>query len=199
MRPSTVVAILSLAAGVAPSVALPLPAIKYASLLLHLRMLKFYPSLHCRSGGAGVNLNRVRALSPHLHPPSPPSLLPRDPSTRLPHSEPPPTPPLQNTLSSSPPHPHLVPLPPSPPPPPPHPPTPPPTPPPLPPLLYHPKPSYAYPPSFGHLSENRLPPDHSHLTEEGFSLLSERADQRIKLAARAYVRKLLTTPMDVLD
>jgi hypothetical protein len=44
MRASTAVAILSLAAGAAPSIALPLPAVKYASLLLHLRMLKIYPS-----------------------------------------------------------------------------------------------------------------------------------------------------------
>ena len=41
MRASTAVAILSLTAEVALSVALPLPAMKYASLLLHLRCSSF--------------------------------------------------------------------------------------------------------------------------------------------------------------
>ena len=41
MRASTAVAILSLAAGVAPSVALPFPAMKYASLFLHLQWSSF--------------------------------------------------------------------------------------------------------------------------------------------------------------
>ena len=169
MRLSTAVVILCLAAGVAPSVALPLPTVKYASLLklLHLRMLTFYPSLHCRSGGADVNLNMLnkpRSLSPHLYPPSPPHEVP------LPPSHPPP---------------HEVPLPPSPS----HPPPPPPS------HLHHPKPLYAYAPPVTHLFGDRLPPDGRFLTEDGLSLLSE-ADLRIKPAARAYVRELLTTPMD---
>ena len=45
MRASTAVAILSLAAGLAPSVALPLPAMKYAPLFLASVMLNVYPSL----------------------------------------------------------------------------------------------------------------------------------------------------------
>jgi len=50
MRASTVVAILSLAAGIAPSVALPLPTIEYASLFwLHPRCPIF--TLLCRSRG----------------------------------------------------------------------------------------------------------------------------------------------------
>ena len=45
MRASTVVTILSLIAWVALSVALPLPASKYASIFVASAMLKFYPSV----------------------------------------------------------------------------------------------------------------------------------------------------------
>jgi hypothetical protein len=97
MRASTAVAILYLAAGVAPSIALPLPAIKYASLLLHLRMVKFYPSLHCRSqaGGASVNLDKPRALglSPYRDSPSSLSSHEDSPSSLPPEDLLPPSPP----------------------------------------------------------------------------------------------------------
>ena len=65
MRASTIVTILSLAASVAPSVALPLPAIKYASLLLHPRCPSF--TLLCRSRGGALK----KPTTPEPKPPTP--------------------------------------------------------------------------------------------------------------------------------
>ena len=225
MRVSTVVAILGLAAGVAPSVALPIPAMKCASLLLHLRFSSFI--LLCRSRGATFS----------LHPDSPPL---------LPQSMPPPQHPGPNYPSPNPPSFAQQPRPiyPNPPsfvqqprpwPP-----------------LQHPQPIYPNPPPFVH---QLLPPSARPLTPSSISHtppttdhtppttdrtpsatsntppttyhaprdtphtprdippsqcqsssplslereLLERVDQRIQLAARAYVRELLTAPMNNLD
>ena len=65
MRASTIVTILSLAASIAPSVALPLPAIKYASLLLHPRCPSF--TLLCRSRSSTPK----KPTTPESKPPTP--------------------------------------------------------------------------------------------------------------------------------
>jgi hypothetical protein len=220
MRVSTAVVILSLAASVAPSVALPLPAMTYASLLLHLQFSSFI--LLCRSRGATFSLYS------HSPPPLPqfmPKLLPppQHPGLKYPSPNPPsfvhqPWPPLQYPRPTYPNLPSFVyqPLPPSA-----HPFTPSSTPhtPPstdhtpsstshTPPNTYHTPPDMPHtPPSTYHtpLDTPRTPPDIPPSQYQSSSPLSlerellERVDQRIKLAARAYVRELLTVPMNNLD
>ena len=247
MRVSTVVVILGLAAGVAPSVALPIPAMKCASLLLHLRFSSFI--LLCRSRGATFS----------LHPDSPPLLPqsmppPQHPGPNYPSPNPPsfvqqprPWPPLQHPqpiYPNPPPFVHQL-LPPSArpltpssishtPPTTDHtPPTTDHTPPTTdrtpsstsntPPTTYHtPSSSISHtPPTTDRTpsSTSNTPPTTYHAPRDTphtprdippsqcqssspLSLereLLERVDQRIQLAARAYVRELLTAPMNNLD
>ena len=196
MRVSTAVIILSLAASVAPAVALPLPALKYASPLLHLRFSTYI--LLCRSRGGSV--------STFWRPPPQPPLLPQYRPTEhgltqmpeLQHPRPtkpyppqfvyqPLTPPIRPSTDldhtpSSTSH--------------------------APPSTYHTPPStYNTPPSTYNTppSTYNTPPDKSPSRYQSRSPLSlerellERVDRRIKLAARAYVRELLTAPMNDLD
>ena len=200
-------------------------------------MLKFYPSLHCRSGGAGVNPNKPRTLSPHLHlpspPPSTPPLLPRDPSGHpmgsplppRPHTAPvsfqslqhsasspysgvpvgpplrpylsvpsfqslhPTSPPDYYTPSLSPPSPYTHPPPSTHP----HPP---------PPSSHHITSTFTSTPPTQPLSPVTLDSDsesYIHPNPNLKNLERELLDQRIELAARTYVRELLTASMVDLD
>ena len=189
MRVSTAVIILSLAASVAPAVALPLPALKYASPLLHLRFSTFI--LLCRSRGGIFSAFWRPSPQPPLLPQHRPTAHGLTQMPELRHPKPvkgyppqfvyqPLTPPIRPSTDldhtpSSTSH--------------------------APPSTYHTPPStYNTPPS-----TYNTPPDKPPSRYQSRSPLSlerellERVDQRIELAARAYVRELLTAPMNDLD
>ena len=154
------------------------------SILLHLRCSSF--NLLCRFGPAGVNLNKP--LPPLPARPRPP-IGPRPPPSP---SRPRPLPahPPQSLPSLQHPQPKPVLRPPS---------------------FMNQRPPYVYQsPSLAVIQTQRLQPHwaqsaapywkqplYPHMSVQ--RELLERVDQRIKLAARAYVRELLQTPMDDLD